>query len=136
MIDAFTTPASRLSADEREFLRDHLTWPESDFHRALKIGAQRGTICLALDHGEIVGWARTETWENWPTLEMFVRPEWRRRGVATFCAAGLAASNLFEHSGGHCAAFSREAVRVAETVGLSAILFQRDGKGGWKVVWE
>lgn len=135
MIDTFTTTATRLSVGERKFLADHLTRSGSDFQTELLAGGQAGVICLAMSRGEIVGWARTAWWESWPTLEAFVAPAMRRRGVAVCCAAGLAAGGQFEESGGYCAVFDRAMLPIAGRAGLNAILFSRV-PGGWAVDWR
>lgn len=134
-MDTFTTPAHRLTASERAFLVEHLTRPHSDFAKALEAGTQKGSICLCLDQGEIVGWARSEDWESWPTLEAFVRPQWRERGVASLCAAGLRASNVYGNSGRYCAVFRPPMLAVAARAGLAAILFTHS-KDGWRVDWS
>lgn len=134
-MDTFTTPAHRLTLSERKFLADHATRPHSDFQKALLAGTQKGTICLCLDQGEIVGWARSEGWESWPTLEAFVRPQWRERGVAALCAAGLRASNVYGNSGRYCAVFRHSMLAVAARAGLAAVLFTHSD-GGYRVDWS
>lgn len=135
MIDTFTILAGRLSVGERRILCDHLTRSGSDFQKSLEAGTQGGTICLAYARGEIIGWARADSWENWPTLEAFVRSTWRGRGVATYCAAGLVASGLFRASNCYCAVFDPSMMKVAGRVGLHPIRFSRVGNG-WSVDWR
>lgn len=134
-METFTTPAHRLTLSERKFIADHATRPHSEFQKALLAGQPRGTICLCLDQGEIVGWARSEDWEGWPTLEAFVRPQWRDRGVAALCAAGLRAANVFDSTGRYCAVFRPPMLGVAARAGLAAILFSLY-PDGYRVDWS
>ena len=94
-MELFVLKTDRLRATERRFIADHLTRPESEFQRALLNGGLTGTIAICLDQGEIVGWARSEVWQGIPTLEAFVSPAYRRRGMATLCAAGLRTEGVF-----------------------------------------
>ena len=136
MIDTFTTTATRLSVGERKFLADHLTRSGSDFQTELLAGGQAGVICLAMSRGEIVGWARTAWWESWPTLEAFVAPAMRRRGVALLCSTALRASGLFAESDGFCAVFSQPMLRIADRAGLDPVLFTMGVGGAWSVDWR
>jgi hypothetical protein len=84
--------------------------------------------------GEIVGWARTEKWDGHDTLEAFVQHQYRRRGIARFCAAGLVASNAFD--GGRSVAVFRESMlHLARGVGLEPLLFGRQQDGSWRPMW-
>jgi GNAT superfamily N-acetyltransferase len=94
--------ATDFYAGAAEYVRDHLTKPGSDFQRKLdswlydssEPTEDDGYIALVEDHGEIIGWARTEKWleagaDQWNTLEAFVHKSYRRRGIAAFAASGL-----------------------------------------------
>lgn len=133
-MELFTLKASRLSVSERRFMVDHLTWEGSDFQKALIAGNPSGSIAICLDMGEIVGWARTEKWEGNETLEAFVHQQYRRRGIASLCAAGLVASNAFD--GGRSVAVFRESMlHLARRVGLEPILFCSQPDGSWRPEW-
>lgn len=127
------------------FLLHKLTKPGSDFHRKLttwlytpaRPTSADGVISVVLDHGEVVGWARTERWSeplgadaviHWDTLEAFVAQEYRGRGVAALAASGLYASRL--HDGSNLVAVFHPAMLLtARRVGLSPTLFSNvDGK--------
>jgi hypothetical protein len=133
-MELFTLKASRLSVSERKFIIDHLTREGSDFQKALIAGNPSGSISICLDMGEIVGWARTENWEGKETLEAFVQKQYRRRGIARLCAAGLVACNAF--NGGRSVAVFRESMlHLARCVGLEPLLFCRQPDGSWRPEW-
>jgi hypothetical protein len=128
------------------FVRDHLTRPGSDFFRALNrwiVAADlpprhddEPLIALVRDHGEIVGWARTETWLDgarvqWPTLEAFVSTTHRRRGIAALASMALASARLYSH---HVAVFRPLMLTVAARAGLKPTLFVQASDGYWEMV--
>lgn len=126
-MDCFILPTMKLRPSERRFIAEHLTRPGSDFQKALQADAATGTIAIALDQGEIVAWARTEKWKEWPTLEAFVAPEFRGRRLATWCAMGLAAANVYKKSH-HVAVFRPSMIPVATGAGLLPLLFRKEGE--------
>ena len=92
------------------FIKRHLTWPSSDFHKKLDLwiygeppSRRDGHIAIVEDHGEIVGWARTELWADpeddfdWATLEAFVAEPYRDRGIAAWAASALVVGPLQEN---------------------------------------
>jgi hypothetical protein len=136
------------SADLALFVRNKLTKPGSDFQWKLtrllhgESGAtvDDGHIALVLDQGEIVGWARTEHWTagsdgaggfvSYDTLEAFVAPDYRLRGVAAFAASGLYASVLHDN-GCTVAVFHPHMLLVARRAGFWPTLFTRNVRGEW-----
>ena len=136
------------SADIALFVRNKLTKPGSDFqakmdallHGERKADASDGHIALVLDHGEVVGWARTEYWQaesdgadgfvSYDTLEAFVAPEYRLRGIAAFAASGLYASVLHD-KGAAVAVFHPTMLLVARRAGFWPTLYQRNPRGAW-----
>ena len=102
-----------------------LSKPQSDFAQALRDHRASGSIAVCIEGGDVVGWARTERWRDHDTLEAFVRDDRRRRGVARFCAAGLAASGLFAESS--VAVFDPLMVALARRVGLVPTEYRRAG---------
>lgn len=136
------------SADLALFVRNKLTKHNSDFqwkltrllHGEVESASDDGHIALVLDQGEIVGWARTEYWTagndgaggfvSYDTLEAFVAPDYRLRGVAAFAASGLYASVLHDE-GGTVAVFHPHMLLVARRAGLFATLFQKNQRGEW-----
>lgn len=89
-----------------------------------------GHVALVRDDAQIIGWARTEHWffdeARYDTLEAFVSPDYRLRGVASFAASGLVSGVLHEN-GGTVAVFRPHMMLVARRAGLWATLFERDG---------
>jgi hypothetical protein len=124
-------------ASSAPYVRDHLTRPGSDFQRKLtawldgssKPTAADGYIALVLDHGEIIGWARTEGWSVYDTLEAFVAPSYRLRGIAAFAASGIFSAVLHEN-GGTVAVFHPHMLLVARRAGFWPTLFEKEG-GRW-----
>jgi len=131
-MELFVLPTARLRITERNFIADHLTWPGSDFQRAILAGggSLTGTIAICLDQGEIIGWARTEIWDGLPTLEAFVSPAYRRRGVATLCAAGLRTEGVFRDYE-FVAVFRTTMALLASRLGLLYAAFDRAPDGSW-----
>ena len=94
-----------------------------------------GHIALVLDHGEIVGWARTEQWRSddglsYDTLEAFVAPEYRLRGIAAFAASGIYAGVLHDN-GGTVAVFHPHMLVVAKRSGFWPVLYTKNPAGKW-----
>jgi hypothetical protein len=123
------------------FIRQHLTRPGSDFNEKLaswfgvrKPSSRGGHIAIVEDHGEIVGWARTESWADandwdWNTLEAFVAEPYRDRGIAAWAASALAAGPLLDVD--EVAVFRPSMMMLARRVGLRCTLFRRDPEEGW-----
>jgi GNAT superfamily N-acetyltransferase len=130
-MELFVLKTDRLRATERRFIADHLTRPESDFQRSLLAGTVTGTIAICLDQGEIIGWARSEIWQDIPTLEAFVSPAYRRRGVATLCAAGLRTEGVFRDYE-FIGVFRPTMVSLASRLGLLYASFDRMPDGTWR----
>lgn len=118
----------------------HLTKPGSDFNRKLHrwmtltpAVPEDGSIALVREDDEIIGWARTESWQpdgSWETLEAFVDPTHRNRGVSAFAAAGLVAARAL--GDGHpVAVFAPPMLLLARRVGLRPVLFLKDDAGKW-----
>ena len=117
-----------------------LTKPGSDFSRKLHrwmtvtpAVPEDGSIAIVREDDEIIGWARTESWlpdTHWDTLEAFVDPAHRGRGVAAFSAAGLVASRVLP-CGQPVAVFAPAMLLLARRAGLHPVLFLRDSGGKW-----
>jgi GNAT superfamily N-acetyltransferase len=130
-MELFVLPAERLRSSERNFICDHLTRTGSEFQKKLLDGdILTGTIAICLDQGEIIGWARTEIWDGLPTLEAFVSPAYRRRGVATLCAAGLRTEGVFRDYE-FVAVFRPTMAALAHRLGILHAEFQRTQTGEW-----
>lgn len=123
MIDCFVTPAASLGDREIAALLDGMTRPGSDFSKQLEARSQSGTIALCMQRGEIVGWARSERWQDNNTLEAFVAENWRSRGIAAFAASGLYATGM----GTMVAVFAPPMLLVARRAGFYPILYVKEG---------
>lgn len=127
----------------RLFVARKLCKPGSAFQRRLLDASPLdGHIALVEDFGETIGWARTEPWAepdldavaggfpsamlHWSTLEAFVARDYRGRGVATFAAAGLLATAVFDDPG--VAVFAPSMMLLARRVGLLPTLFREAGE--------
>lgn len=130
-MELFVVATSRLRLCEKRFIADHLTLPDSEFQRKLLLGEPVGTIAICLDHGEIVGWARTEPWNSMPTLEAFTASSYRRRGIATLCAAGLVAEGVYDDAP-VVAVFRESMAQLAESLVIVAKQFARQPDGTWE----
>ncbi len=131
-MECYLIPTARLRPPERSFIATNLTRPDSDFQRALIANTAQGTISLCLDQGEFIGWARTEQWQSWNTIEAFVDTAYRGRGVATFCAAGLVSScQFFRGSYGYAAVFHPSMKSLGRKVGVATVLFKKYPDGRW-----
>jgi GNAT superfamily N-acetyltransferase len=129
-MELFVLTTVHLRGSERNFIADHLTRTGSDFQKALMNGGITGTIAICLDQGEIIGWARTEIWDGLPTLEAFVSPAYRRRGVATLCAAGLRTEGVWRDYE-FVAVFRPTMKAVARRLGILCAEFERVQTGKW-----
>lgn len=128
--------AGELAKDREAMLwiADKLSRHGSDFQEKLRYWLSGhlpqqadGMIAIVRDFGEIIGWARTEEWKQMKTLEAFVAPHHRFKGVATFATSGLIASMAF---GDTCrvAVFRDESMlRLARKCGLVASFFTLRG---------
>lgn len=131
-MDCFTIRTARLRPSEKAWIASRLTRPGSDFQKALEAGEPQGWISIALDKGVIIGWARTERWEDFDTLEAFVDPDVRGRGVATWCAMGLVATGVFTTSKDrYVAVFRRPMIKLAIKVGMKPVICDRMENGLW-----
>lgn len=129
MIACTVLPLADLDASMRRLIRDELTKPGSDFHAAIDTKTD-GHIAIVMDDEVVAGWARTEQWSGYDTLEAFVRPQRRLQGIAAFAAAGLFTATY--ENGCAVAVFHPHMLLVARRAGFWPVLFERDGQGGWR----
>lgn len=112
---------------DRRYICAGLTRPMSVFQQALDGGTATGRIAICRDQGEIIGWARTERWRENDTLEAFVAPCYRGRGVATACAAALLADGAISRSAG-VVVFRRPMPQIAERLGIDYVGYTPEGE--------
>lgn len=123
LADVFTKDGSDFQAKLRRFMAgDEPTFED-------------GYLALLKDDGAIVGWARSERWEEdaglaWDTLEAFVHPQARNRGYAALAASALAAGPLY--GTGNVAVFHPTMLLVARRAGLYAQLFAKRTVERWE----
>ena len=132
---------STLDESALRWLLRALTKNASDFQMKLTAwlhepgvspAAEDGYIALVIEHGEAIGWARTEMWADpadgrrWQTLEAFVVPDRRGSGVARFATAGLVASGHLDREE-PVAVFAAAMFAVARRSGLVPFRFGRSG---------
>lgn len=123
-------------------LADGLCRPGSDFQKkllAFTSGERKpefadGYLALVRFDGDIVGWARSEQWEenplhHWDTLEAFVQPDSRRRGLATLASLALCSGPLYGSD--RIAVFNVAMLMVARQAGVAAQLFTRRQTDRW-----
>lgn len=115
-----------LCAADVDWILRKLSRPGSDFQLKLATGGFDCPIAMVSDQGEMIGWARTEDWDGWRTLEAFVDPQYRRRGIATLAAAALVAYGAYDEK--RVAVFRPSMEPLARRVGLLPSRFEnRDG---------
>lgn len=120
-----------------DYAYGHLVRHNSDFQKKLErwLDGDRpteedGHIAVILDQGEVVSWARTETWLDaerlrWDTLEAFTHEDYRMRGLAAWAAAGLFSGPLYDE-GGSVAVFRPPMLLVAKRAGFHPTLFEKE----------
>lgn len=130
------------SADFHEIIAD-FCHGGSDFQTKLiaftkgekKPSLSDGHLSLVESRGTIIGWARSEYWvdgdgDEWDTLEAFVHPSWRHRGIAALAASALASRPLF--GGREVAVFHPSMMLVARRAGLHPVLFSKEPVTRWQ----
>lgn len=94
------------------------------------------TVAVVHAGGCVLSYAWTYKWSPihesygvpvgaWDTLDAFTVPHLRMRGLASYAAAGLVASGLFDNDGGTVAVFRPSMMLVARKVGLWPRIFRR-----------
>jgi GNAT superfamily N-acetyltransferase len=128
------TPAYLCDPETLSAIAESFTKPGSDFNRKLTsgepLGVYDGLIAVVRSRTEIIGWARSETWMRWDTLESFVSPSHRGRGIAAFAASGL--RSTYSHTA-EVAVFHPHMLLVARRAGFRPVLFEKEGDQWSKV---
>jgi hypothetical protein len=112
---------------------EHLGEDQRMLHFQVPLDA---TVAVVHDNGVVVSYAWTSKWSPihesygvpigaWDTLDAFTVPHLRMRGLASYAAAGLVASGLFDNDGGTVAVFRPSMMIVARNVGLWPRIFRR-----------
>lgn len=89
------------------------------------------SVCELDDSFDIVpiGWASLYVWNGIPSLEAFVKEEWRGKRIASACAATLI--NSIGVSLEEIAVFSDECQAIAKWLGCQGIVRFKRVEDGW-----
>jgi hypothetical protein len=135
------TPVYLCEPETLSAIAASFTKPGSDFNKKLTsgqpLGVYDGLIAVVRSRTEIIGWARSETWlqregRMWDTLESFVSPPHRGRGIAAFAASGLRSTYSYSHTEA-VAVFHPHMLLVAKRAGFRPVLFEKEGDQWSKV---
>lgn len=122
-----TIETGLLDSIDAGYIAGQLCRDGSVFQAALRSGNASGDIAFCRDQGEIIGWARTEWWRGHRTLEAFVSPAYRGRGVATACTQALIAGGALA-KGETVAVFRRPMDVIGGRCGLTTAMFKQEGQ--------
>lgn len=105
----------------------NLCRPSSEMHEELYVRQTRTPIVL-IEVGLPIAWVASHEWRDQQTLEAFVVPEWRRRGLVKLGAHMLiAAGHLVKAE--PIAVFSADCVPLAKSLGFAEVRhYTRNGK--------
>lgn len=130
MFIATETPMT-IEPEDAEYISRALCNPGSEFQREM-IAAKTDTPMVAFYDPEPIGWVATHLWRSLQTLEGFVDPGWRRRGLARIGAMTLVANGYLDRSKA-IAVFSPECVTLAKSLGFGDVRqFRRNRYGDWE----
>lgn len=108
-----------------------LTKPDSEWQAEVGamldgIGSSSTPVVVRHQDGCVIGWACSHVWREQQTLEMYVDERHRRRGIATTLASMLMDSGVIDRAQ-PVAMFSRTTAAIATRLGLSPVLYRREG---------
>lgn len=110
--------------------------PGSEMSRELKLCRSRTPMCVMYDpdNADPCAWIATHVWRGIQTLEGFVAPELRRKGIARIGVLSLKTCGYLDITK-PVAVFSPACVELAHQCGFDDVrLFQRTSIGDWKEV--
>lgn len=117
----------------------HLCRPGSEMQGEFLMRRSRTNLAVVYV-GSPIGWVCSHQWtppgvgsRRLQTLEGFVHPDWRRRGIARIGALVLIAGGLLVREQ-EVAVFSYECVPLARTLRMRPRLWQRDDDARWQEV--
>jgi hypothetical protein len=101
--------------------------------REFRVGRSRTPLCVTYgEDADPVGWVATHVWRGVQTVEGFVHPLLRRRGLARISVLSLLSCGHLELRK-PVAVFSPACVELAYQCGFDDVrLFQRDRVGDWQ----
>jgi hypothetical protein len=80
---------------------------------------------------EVIGWGTMNLWQNEPSMQGFVHPDWRGKHLATAMSAVLACSNGVSRDA--VGVFSPEFVTIANRLGFQTVKLYKRVDDGWVV---
>lgn len=113
----------RLTHDDSEFQREIAAILDGD-------GSSATPIALCHSRGCLVGWACSHLWREQQTLEMFVDPLHRKRGIATALAAFLRSAGVIDPAA-RLAVFSAHTSRIAARLGFGDVWRYESSGDDW-----
>lgn len=120
-----------IEPEDAEHMARALCRPGSEMQREL-IDAKTDTPMVAFYDPEPIGWVATHLWRGLQTLEGYVDPEWRRKGLARIGSLTLLATGYLDRTKA-IAVFSDECVVLARSLGFKDVRqFRRNRYGDWE----
>ena len=130
MFIATETPMT-IELEDAEYIARALCNPGSEMQREL-INSTTDTPMVVVYDPEPIGWVATHLWRGLQTLEGYVDPEWRRKGLARIAALTLLATGYLDRTKA-IAVFSSECVTLAKSLGFQDVRqFRRNRYGDWE----
>lgn len=130
MFIATETPMT-FEPEDAEYCARALCRPGSEMQKEF-IDATTDTPMVAFYDPEPIGWVATHLWRGLQTLEGYVDPEWRRKGLARIGALTLIANGYLDRTKA-IAVFSPECVALASSLGFADVRqFRRNRYGDWE----
>ena len=130
MFIATETPMT-IEIEDAEYIARALCNLGSEMQREI-IESKTDTPMVVVYDPEPIGWVATHLWRGLQTLEGYVDPEWRRKGLARIGALTLIATGYLDRTKA-IAVFSPECITLAKSLGFSDVRqFRRNRYGDWE----
>ena len=130
MFIATETPMT-IEIEDAEYIARALCRPGSEMQREL-IDSKTDTPMVVVYDPEPIGWVASHLWRGLQTLEGYVDPEWRRKGLARIGSLTLIANGYLDRTQA-IAVFSPECVALASSLGFADVRqFRRNRYGDWE----
>jgi GNAT superfamily N-acetyltransferase len=130
MFIASETPLT-IEPEDAEYLARALCNPGSEMQREF-IDAKTDTPMVVAYDPEPIAWVATHLWRGLQTLEGYVDPDWRRKGLARIGALTLISTGYLDRTMA-IAVFSDECVALTRSLGFKDVRqFRRNRYGDWE----
>lgn len=130
MFIATETPMT-IEIEDAEYIARALCNLGSEMQREI-IESKTDTPMVVVYDPEPIAWVATHLWRGLQTLEGYVDPDWRRKGLARIGALTLIATGYLDRTKA-IAVFSVECVALAKSLGFSDVRqFRRNRYGDWE----